>query len=119
MSAIRLTQYSHGAGCGCKIAPDVLDGILAKAGPAAGHKQLIVGNKGAARKSAGMSRPGIIACRSRGCGYSGDPWRRGIYLIDDDDLRRITLKQFVSTCATSIYALQDIEKWHDMKGFEH
>lgn len=41
MSLIRLTQYSHGAGCGCKIAPDVLDGILAKAGPAAGHKQLI------------------------------------------------------------------------------
>ncbi|MCS2611083.1 selenide, water dikinase SelD [Halomonas dongshanensis] len=46
MSMIRLTQYSHGAGCGCKIAPDVLDGILAKAGPAAGHKQLIVGNQG-------------------------------------------------------------------------
>lgn len=26
--ATRLTQYSHGAGCGCKIAPAVLDGIL-------------------------------------------------------------------------------------------
>ena len=25
---IRLTQYSHGAGCGCKIAPKVLDQIL-------------------------------------------------------------------------------------------
>ena len=24
---IKLTQYSHGAGCGCKIAPDVLDKI--------------------------------------------------------------------------------------------
>ncbi|WP_404346093.1 selenide, water dikinase SelD [Vreelandella venusta] len=46
MSSIRLTQYSHGAGCGCKIAPDVLDGILAKAGPAAGHPRLIVGNQG-------------------------------------------------------------------------
>lgn len=46
MSSIRLTQYSHGAGCGCKIAPDVLDGILAKAGPAAGHQRLIVGNQG-------------------------------------------------------------------------
>lgn len=46
MSAIRLTQYSHGAGCGCKIAPDVLDGILAKAGPGASHTQLIVGNEG-------------------------------------------------------------------------
>jgi selenide,water dikinase len=46
MSAIRLTQYSHGAGCGCKIAPDVLDGILAKAGPGAGGPKLIVGNQG-------------------------------------------------------------------------
>lgn len=46
MGSIRLTQYSHSAGCGCKIAPDVLDGILAKAGPLAGHKQLIVGNQG-------------------------------------------------------------------------
>ena len=46
MSAIRLTQYSHGAGCGCKIAPDVLDGILAQAGPGAGHAQMIVGNQG-------------------------------------------------------------------------
>ncbi len=26
---VRLTQYSHGAGCGCKIAPDVLSRILA------------------------------------------------------------------------------------------
>lgn len=46
MSSIRLTQYSHGAGCGCKIAPDVLDHILAKAGPAATNKRLIVGNQG-------------------------------------------------------------------------
>lgn len=46
MSSIRLTQYSHGAGCGCKIAPDVLDNILAKAGPGASHSQLIVGNQG-------------------------------------------------------------------------
>ncbi|KXS39944.1 MAG: selenide, water dikinase [Halomonadaceae bacterium T82-2] len=46
MSAIRLTQYSHGAGCGCKIAPDVLDGILAKAGPGASNARLIVGNQG-------------------------------------------------------------------------
>ena len=27
---IRLTQYSHSAGCGCKIAPDVLSRILAE-----------------------------------------------------------------------------------------
>jgi selenide,water dikinase len=25
---VRLTQYSHGAGCGCKIAPAVLETIL-------------------------------------------------------------------------------------------
>ena len=25
---IKLTQYSHGAGCGCKISPSVLDVIL-------------------------------------------------------------------------------------------
>lgn len=30
--SIRLTQYSHGAGCGCKIAPDVLSRILANTG---------------------------------------------------------------------------------------
>ncbi|GAB4023506.1 selenide, water dikinase SelD [Spirosoma koreense] len=27
-SAIKLTQYSHGAGCGCKISPKILDQIL-------------------------------------------------------------------------------------------
>ena len=26
---VKLTQYSHGAGCGCKIAPDVLEKVLA------------------------------------------------------------------------------------------
>lgn len=46
MSTIRLTQYSHGAGCGCKIAPDVLDKILAKAGPATDNPLMIVGNQG-------------------------------------------------------------------------
>ncbi|HSP57048.1 MAG TPA: selenide, water dikinase SelD [Halomonas sp.] len=45
MSAIRLTQYSQGAGCGCELAPDVLDGILAKAGPGANHARLVVGNQ--------------------------------------------------------------------------
>ncbi len=29
---IRLTQHSHGAGCGCKIAPEVLQNILANSG---------------------------------------------------------------------------------------
>ncbi|MEK9543219.1 MAG: selenide, water dikinase SelD, partial [Luminiphilus sp.] len=41
----RLTQYSHGAGCGCKIAPDVLATILGShAVDAASFQQLLVGN---------------------------------------------------------------------------
>ncbi|WP_192036014.1 selenide, water dikinase SelD [Halomonas sp. YLGW01] len=45
MSAIRLTQYSQGAGGG-QVAPDVLDGILAKAAPGAGHARPIIGHQG-------------------------------------------------------------------------
>ena len=30
---IRLTQFSHGAGCGCKIAPAVLEKIIAPLNP--------------------------------------------------------------------------------------
>jgi selenide,water dikinase len=41
---VRLTQYSHGAGCGCKIAPAVLDRILAGAG-AHPDPRLLVGNE--------------------------------------------------------------------------
>jgi selenide,water dikinase len=40
---IRLTQYSHGAGCGCKIAPAVLSEILAGI-PTVPHDDLLVGN---------------------------------------------------------------------------
>lgn len=43
-SSIRLTQFSHGAGCGCKIAPAVLDTILKSNQPAALFPQLLVGN---------------------------------------------------------------------------
>ncbi len=32
-SPIRMTQYSHGAGCGCKIAPGILEEILKATGP--------------------------------------------------------------------------------------
>ena len=42
---IRLTQYSHGAGCGCKISPKILDEILSQAGKSAPHAQLLVGNE--------------------------------------------------------------------------
>lgn len=41
---INLTQYSHGAGCGCKIAPAVLEEILKTNEPAAHFPSLLVGN---------------------------------------------------------------------------
>ncbi|MBK8698724.1 MAG: selenide, water dikinase SelD [Saprospiraceae bacterium] len=42
--SIKLTQYSHGAGCGCKIAPNVLEEILSSSFTAPDNKRLIVGN---------------------------------------------------------------------------
>lgn len=41
---IRLTQYAHGAGCGCKISPGVLDEILRSNEAKPGHSRLLVGN---------------------------------------------------------------------------
>ena len=41
---IRLTQYSHGAGCGCKIAPGVLENILKTDFVAPADARLLVGN---------------------------------------------------------------------------
>ena len=40
----RLTKYSHGAGCGCKIAPQVLEEILKTNTPATANPRLLVGN---------------------------------------------------------------------------
>src|SRR5947207_1650040 len=45
---IKLTQFSHGAGCGCKIAPSVLEKILhsklpSPAGEGPGVRPLLVG----------------------------------------------------------------------------
>ena len=40
---VKLTQFSHGGGCGCKIAPGVLEQILAKSAPGLIPKQLLVG----------------------------------------------------------------------------
>jgi selenide, water dikinase len=42
--AIRLTAYSHGAGCGCKIAPAVLDRILSSQRQFVTDPALLVGN---------------------------------------------------------------------------
>ena len=44
MEAIKLTQYSHGAGCGCKISPAILDKILHSTVPALADPRLLVGN---------------------------------------------------------------------------
>jgi len=41
---VRLTQYSRGAGCGCKIAPGMLEKILSLSGTAEPGLQLLVGN---------------------------------------------------------------------------
>ncbi|MCR8913163.1 selenide, water dikinase SelD [Marinobacter panjinensis] len=42
--ATRLTEFSHGAGCGCKIAPDVLERILHTTTPDFHDPRLLVGN---------------------------------------------------------------------------
>lgn len=43
---IKLTQYSHGSGCGCKISPSVLDKILNAAGKSPeAYPNLLVGNE--------------------------------------------------------------------------
>lgn len=44
MDEIKLTQYSHGAGCGCKIAPQVLEQILQSNSSFPNDKKLLVGN---------------------------------------------------------------------------
>ena len=46
INAIKLTQYSHGAGCGCKISPKILDQILHSNQTSAQpfYKNLLVGN---------------------------------------------------------------------------
>src|SRR5919206_4878018 len=41
---VKLTQYSHGGGCGCKIAPGVLEEILHSQYTFPDNKRLLVGN---------------------------------------------------------------------------
>ncbi len=45
MDSIKLTQYSHGAGCGCKIAPATLEKILQSQLPKSSFPNLLVGNE--------------------------------------------------------------------------
>ena len=42
---IKLTAFSHGAGCGCKISPQILDSILKSDTPKKHHPLLLVGNE--------------------------------------------------------------------------
>ena len=42
---IKLTQYSHGSGCGCKVAPAVLEEILKGTGASFISPNLLVGNE--------------------------------------------------------------------------
>src|SRR5215831_5729050 len=42
-AALRLTEFSHGGGCGCKIAPSMLREILGRAAPGLVPPQLLVG----------------------------------------------------------------------------
>ena len=44
MNNIKLTQYSHGAGCGCKISPQTLSTILHTELANGNHPNLLVGN---------------------------------------------------------------------------
>ncbi|ARU31863.1 selenide, water dikinase SelD [Sulfuriferula sp. AH1] len=45
MNKIKLTQFSHGGGCGCKIAPSVLSEILAKMPSRLINQNLLVGTE--------------------------------------------------------------------------
>ncbi|HNQ37250.1 MAG: selenide, water dikinase SelD [Prolixibacteraceae bacterium] len=42
---IKLTSYSHGAGCGCKISPAILETILKSEAPVPADPRLLVGNE--------------------------------------------------------------------------
>ena len=44
-TSLRLTEYSHGAGCGCKISPKLLDSILHTSLPTQQYPNLLVGNE--------------------------------------------------------------------------
>lgn len=45
MTQIKLTEYSHGAGCGCKIAPGVLEEMLKSTSAPFSDPRLLVGNE--------------------------------------------------------------------------
>ncbi len=44
-TTIRMTEFSHGSGCGCKIAPSLLEAILGSGGQGIDDPRLLVGNQ--------------------------------------------------------------------------
>ncbi|HEY5603853.1 MAG TPA: selenide, water dikinase SelD [Gammaproteobacteria bacterium] len=44
VSPVKMTEYSHGSGCGCKIAPKLLEEILKTDLPVTAYPRLLVGN---------------------------------------------------------------------------
>lgn len=44
-SEIKLTQFSHGAGCGCKISPNILETMLSSERKKFNDPYLLVGNE--------------------------------------------------------------------------
>jgi RNA-splicing ligase RtcB len=63
---VRLTEFSHGGGCGCKIAPAVLSEILASSGlKGAAPKDLLVGTEKAMQESFGSTCHGAGRVMSR------------------------------------------------------
>ena len=57
----RLTSLSHGGGCGCKIAPDVLADLLKRSAPVRSFAHLLVGTE-TADDAALLAFPGRCAC---------------------------------------------------------
>lgn len=60
MESVKLTQYSHGAGCGCKISPAVLDEILKTDFLKGNFPALLVGNE--SKDDAAVYDPGDGNC---------------------------------------------------------
>jgi len=60
MEQIKLTQFSHGAGCGCKISPAVLDRILHSEAQKELFPMLLVGNE--SKDDAAVLDPGDGNC---------------------------------------------------------
>ena len=74
-NSIRLTQYSHGAGCGCKISPKVLETILHSEQAKFVDPNLLVGNEtrdDAAVYDLGRQQAGMAAAWLKGHGVVPD-----------------------------------------------